>query len=81
MAGLGQGDRALDACCGTGDIAELLASTGAKTTGLDFTNEMLEVARKRDANIEYLQGDAMNLPFEDATFDAEELAARTREAR
>lgn len=70
MAGLRSGDRALDACCGTGDIAELLSSTGAKTTGLDFTNEMLEVARKRNGSIEYLQGDAMNLPFEDATFDA-----------
>ncbi len=70
MAALRAGDRALDVCCGTGDIAELLAATGARTTGLDFTAEMLEVARRRNGAIEYVQGDAMNLPFEDESFDA-----------
>ncbi len=70
MARLRTGDRALDVCCGTGDIAELLAATGAKTIGLDFTAEMLDVARRRNAAIEYLQGDAMALPFEDESFEA-----------
>lgn len=70
MAGLRAGSRALDVCCGTGDIAELLAATGAETIGLDFTAEMLEVARKRNRSIEYLQGDAMELPFEEASFEA-----------
>lgn len=68
MAELKEGDRALDSCCGTGDISELLASTGANVTGLDFTAEMLDVARKRNGQIKYVQGDAMNLPFDDAFF-------------
>jgi len=69
-AALKQGDRALDTCCGTGDISEPLARTGASVCGLDFTQEMLEVARRRDPDIEYIQGDAMDLPFADNTFDA-----------
>lgn len=47
LAGLKPGDQALDVCCGTGDITERLAATGAITTGLDFTDEMLAVARAR----------------------------------
>lgn len=47
LADVTAGDRALDVCCGTGDIAERLAATGAVTTGLDFTEEMLAVARTR----------------------------------
>ena len=84
LAGLKPGDHALDVCCGTGDIAERLAATGASTTGLDFTEEMLEVARARaqmsetrkpkaeaghGLRIQYVQGDAMSLPFEDNSFD------------
>lgn len=70
MANLTAGNRALDVCCGTGDISELVAKTGAQTTGLDFTAEMLDVARQRDTSIDYLQGDAMDLPFGDGEFDA-----------
>lgn len=83
LAELKPGDRALDVCCGTGDIAERLAATGAEVTGLDFTAEMLDVARTRARNsalltprsalasrLTYLQGDAMKLPFPDASFDA-----------
>lgn len=74
LAQLKPGDPALDVCCGTGDITERLAATGAEATGLDFTAGMLEVARARaqrtDAQITYLQGDAMQLPFPDGSFDA-----------
>ncbi len=41
------GDRALDLCCGTGDISFALARSGAQTTGLDFSARMLEVAANR----------------------------------
>ena len=71
---------ALDVCCGTGDISFLLAEAGAEhVTGLDFSSGMLEQARKRltghrDAaaaqRIEFVQGDALALPFEDDSFDA-----------
>jgi len=70
------GDRALDVCCGTGDISFSLAKAGTKVTGLDFSAAMLEVARKRNAppgagipNLEFIEGDAQNLPFPDASFD------------
>src|SRR5438105_1206164 len=41
------GERALDLCCGTGDVSFALAAKGADTTGLDFSEPMLEIARKR----------------------------------
>ena len=45
LAAVAPGDRALDLCCGTGDIAFALARRGAETTGLDFSEQMLEVAK------------------------------------
>lgn len=76
LAGIKPGERALDVCCGTGDISFGLARSGAKATGLDFSPAMLEMARKRtpetEARIqkpEFLEGDAQNLPFADASFE------------
>lgn len=71
------GRRALDVCCGTGDITFRLAEAGASATGLDFNASMLAVAdqrRKRAAArgravAEFVQGDALHLPFPDASFD------------
>lgn len=65
------GTRALDLCCGTGDISFALAKCGAETTGLDFSPQMLEVAGRRNqsSNPQFLQGDAQHLPFPDASFD------------
>jgi demethylmenaquinone methyltransferase/2-methoxy-6-polyprenyl-1,4-benzoquinol methylase len=76
LASVQAGSRALDVCCGTGDIAQRLAQTGADVTGLDFSAPMLEVARRRHAarntpgRLEFIQGDAMNLPFAAGSFDA-----------
>jgi demethylmenaquinone methyltransferase/2-methoxy-6-polyprenyl-1,4-benzoquinol methylase len=71
--------RALDVCCGTGDISFLLAEAGAEhVTGVDFSANMLEQARKRQRGhrhpqgrsaVEFIQGDALALPFDDDTFD------------
>ena len=76
MAGAQADNRALDVCCGTGDIAQRLAQAGARVTGLDFSAPMLEVARNRnDQNAslvlppEFIQGDTMRLSFADGTFD------------
>jgi len=65
------GERALDLCCGTGDLARQLANAGASVTGLDFSSEMLTMAAKRKAaqGIVFIQGDAQSLPFRDSTFD------------
>ena len=68
QSGAAPGLRALDVCCGTGDIASRLARTGAEVTGLDFSPEMLAVGRQRFPKVTFLQGDAMALPFPDQSF-------------
>jgi len=71
LAEAGMGSRALDVCCGTGDLALMMAHTGAKVVGLDFSEPMLEVAKRRrtDGTVQFMQGDAQALPFEDDSFD------------
>ena len=64
------GDRVLDSCCGTGDLALACARAGGHVTGLDFSERMLERARRKSGEIEWVQGDALELPFEDGSFDA-----------
>lgn len=64
------GDRVLDACCGTGDLALAAHAEGGRVTGLDFSAPMLERARRKSTEIEWVQGDLLALPFEDASFDA-----------
>jgi demethylmenaquinone methyltransferase / 2-methoxy-6-polyprenyl-1,4-benzoquinol methylase len=64
------GDRVLDACCGTGDLALAAAEAGGKVTGLDFSEAMLERARRKDPSVAWVRGDLLALPFADASFDA-----------
>jgi demethylmenaquinone methyltransferase/2-methoxy-6-polyprenyl-1,4-benzoquinol methylase len=64
------GDRVLDACCGTGDLALAARRRGGRVTGLDFSQPMLERARRKGPEIEWVCGDALALPFEDGAFDA-----------
>jgi demethylmenaquinone methyltransferase / 2-methoxy-6-polyprenyl-1,4-benzoquinol methylase len=64
------GDRVLDACCGTGDLAVEAERRGGRVVGLDFSGRMLERARKKSGAIEWVQGDALALPFADGEFDA-----------
>lgn len=76
------GEPALDLCCGTGDIAFALARKGADVTGLDFSAQMLEVARAKQQKLAidkvgeseapnpyFIQGDAQSTPFPDGSFD------------
>jgi demethylmenaquinone methyltransferase/2-methoxy-6-polyprenyl-1,4-benzoquinol methylase len=65
------GDRVLDAACGTGDLAIADRKAGAsEVTGLDFSERMLERARRKAPELEWVQGDMLALPFEDGAFDA-----------
>jgi demethylmenaquinone methyltransferase/2-methoxy-6-polyprenyl-1,4-benzoquinol methylase len=64
------GDRVLDACCGTGDLAVACARAGGRVTGLDFSEAMLERARRKAPALEWTAGDLLALPFADASFDA-----------
>lgn len=69
------GDTAIDLCCGTCDWTISMAQTsGGSITGLDFSENMLEVGRRKiaeqglNSSIVLVQGNAMALPFEDNTF-------------
>ena len=64
------GARVLDACCGTGDLAVEAERRGGRVVALDFSERMLERARRKSGAIEWVQGDALAMPFEDAAFDA-----------
>ncbi len=81
LAALRPGDKALDVCCGTGDLAFTLATVcpSCEVTGLDFTEEMLERARHKDSvrrrrdeslPVTFVRGDALAVPFADDTFAA-----------
>lgn len=80
MSGAGPGTRVLDVCCGTGDITLRMARAGARVTGLDFSGAMLAVARRRlekepvQPRVDFIEGDAMKLPFADNTFDVVTVA-------
>ncbi len=63
------GETVLDACCGTGDLALAARAAGGVVTGLDFSEAMLERARRKSAEIEWLEGDLLHLPFSDRSFD------------
>jgi demethylmenaquinone methyltransferase/2-methoxy-6-polyprenyl-1,4-benzoquinol methylase len=74
-------DDVLDVACGTGDLTLAFANSGARSvTGVDFTVEMLDVARQKSASSRtptqptYFQGDAMSLAFADASFDVVSIA-------
>jgi demethylmenaquinone methyltransferase / 2-methoxy-6-polyprenyl-1,4-benzoquinol methylase len=64
------GDRVLDVCCGTGDLAIADSEAGGDVTGLDFSEQMLARARRKSDAIEWVRGDATALPFPDDAFDA-----------
>jgi len=76
LAGLERGFRVLDLATGTGDLALGAAGTASATplasvVAADFTPEMMRVGRQRPgaASIQWMSGDALDLPFPDASFD------------
>ncbi len=73
LARIGPGDRVLDVATGTGDLAVELAgrvAPGGSVIGSDFSEEMLDRARVKEPGIEWEWANAMELPYEDAGFDA-----------
>jgi demethylmenaquinone methyltransferase / 2-methoxy-6-polyprenyl-1,4-benzoquinol methylase len=65
------GDAVLDGCCGTGDLAVAALREGAgRVTGLDFSERMLERARRKAPVVDWVEGDLLALPFADGLFDA-----------
>jgi demethylmenaquinone methyltransferase / 2-methoxy-6-polyprenyl-1,4-benzoquinol methylase len=71
--GLKPGGSALDIACGSGKLSAVLAHTAGpsgRVAGLDFSPQMLEIAQRDHPGIEFMEGDALRLPFDNATFDA-----------
>jgi demethylmenaquinone methyltransferase / 2-methoxy-6-polyprenyl-1,4-benzoquinol methylase len=78
MAEVKPGQKALDLCCGTGDIAFALQRAGAEVVGLDFSPAMLAVARERAQKLavkpempplEFKTGDVLQIPYDPSSFD------------
>jgi SAM-dependent methyltransferase len=71
--GVGPGEDVLDVACGTGNAAIRAAVAGARVVGLDLTPELFEAGRREAAaagvEIEWVEGDAEELPFDDERFD------------
>src|SRR3954464_11244406 len=71
--GVEPGMRGVDLACGSGNAAIPAAVAGGKTTGLDITPELFDAGRRRASDagveIEWVQGDCEDLPFEDDSFD------------
>lgn len=72
-AGIQPGMTVLDVACGSGNASIPAAKAGARVTGLDFAPGLLDIARERAADamveIDFVEGDAQALPFDDASFD------------
>lgn len=69
-AGISPGQQVLDVACGPGDLAAAASLRGAHAHGLDFSAEMVGIARSAHPEIVVTEGDAENLPYPDGTFHA-----------
>ena len=69
LARVAPGSSALDVATGTGDLAVALREAGAEVIGCDFSEEMLERARRKEPSVRFEWADALNLPYEDDSFD------------
>jgi ubiquinone/menaquinone biosynthesis C-methylase UbiE len=61
--------KALDLCCGQGNVSEALARCGCDVTGVDFSPAMLTFANARVPNAVFISADAQELPFDNEEFD------------
>lgn len=63
--------RILDLCTGTGDLTEIIQAlySDVKITAVDFSKNMLDIARKKVNNVEFIEADVTNLPLQDNYFD------------
>jgi demethylmenaquinone methyltransferase/2-methoxy-6-polyprenyl-1,4-benzoquinol methylase len=73
-SGVRAGDKVLDCATGTGDLAIRFRKAGANVVGIDFTPEMIELARAKEPSIPFEVGDVTALRFADKSFDIASIA-------
>lgn len=69
LSGLSRGARIADLGCGSGVFTELLRRQGYQSVGLDISPKLVALGRLKYPGLELIEGDAENLPFEDASLD------------
>lgn len=76
LSGAGPGQRVLDVCTGTGELALALAATGAEVVGVDLSLDMLALAQRKTAtgSVRFQEADATHLPFPDRSFAVTTMA-------
>ena len=76
LAGPAEGQRVLDLCCGTGDVAFALAQCGADVIGIDFSQPMLNhaTARNNESTVTFKRGDALDIKQPDNHFELVTIA-------
>lgn len=77
LCAVGRGSHCLDLCCGTGAVAREMTSRGARVIGLDASGAMVAAARAR-GGAEFVQGDALAMPFAARIFDVVTIAFGNR---
>jgi len=71
---LHRGDKILDLGCGTGRITQYYVDNGFKVIGIDLSDEMIKIAKKKHPQIEFLCADMRKLNFPNESFDAVSIA-------
>ena len=69
-AGISNGQKVLDVACGPGYVSQAAVQLGAEPVGIDFSPEMIRLAKQRNPNIHFAIGDAQALEFDTDSFDA-----------
>lgn len=69
IGGIHKSSTILELGCGTGDLAEQLAEIGGRTVGIDFSENMVQIASERFPHIEFKVADAESVPFQNDEFD------------
>jgi ubiquinone/menaquinone biosynthesis C-methylase UbiE len=74
LSALPKGARIADLGCGSGVFSNVLRQRGYNCTGVDLSANLIRIARQKYPDIEFIEGDVENLPFDDASFDGVLLA-------
>jgi ubiquinone/menaquinone biosynthesis C-methylase UbiE len=69
LSGLPPGSRVLDVGCGSGAFTQLLHKRGYQTSGLDISPKLIALARRKFPDIDFFEGDAEGMPFDNGQFD------------